>query len=123
MAVEYRWGEPAPGYSFANWPIFEGWTNVLIENRGCGDVFNVTASITSAPSNTTTLDPDVTVGDIPAGSWAWSIDTFTTQVDMANPVDPCEGIEWRIEYDDAAGVHHVIENVPEFPPGEGPCDD
>jgi hypothetical protein len=41
---------------------------------------------------------------------------------MAHPVDPCEGVFWSIEYDDAAGFHHVIENVPEFPPGEGPCD-
>ena len=52
---------------------------------------------------------------------AWSADTFTTHVDTSIPgIDSCEGVVWRIEYDDAAGVHHVIEGVPEFPPGEGP---
>lgn len=121
-AVEYRWGDPAPGYSFVDWPIFEGWMEVLIENRGDGDAFNVTATITDWSDNTTVTDPDVTVGDVPAGSSAWSGDTFTTTVDMDNPGDPSEGIYWRIEYDDENGIHHVIENVPEFPPGEGPCD-
>ena len=119
-AVEYGWGEPAPGYSLANWPIFEGWMDVRIENRGAGDAFNVTGEVMSWPINTTVPDTDVTVGDIPAGGSAWSVDTFTTHVDMANPLDPCEEVFWRIEYDDAAGVHHVVENVPEFPPGEGP---
>jgi hypothetical protein len=122
-SVEYRWGPPAPGYSFADWPTFEGWMDVRIENRGGfgGDAFNVTAEVMSWPANTTVPDPHVTVGNIPVGGSAWSSDTFTTRVDMANPVDPCEQIFWRIEYDDAAGVHHVVENVPEFPPGEGPC--
>jgi uncharacterized repeat protein (TIGR01451 family) len=119
-AVEYGWGEPAPGYSLANWPIFEGWMDVRIENRGAGDAFNVTGEVMTWPINTTVPDTDVTVGDIPAGGSAWSVDTFTTHVDMANLVDPCEEVFWRIEYDDAAGVHHVVENVPEFPPGEGP---
>jgi len=120
-AVEYRWGDPPPGYSFDDWPIFEGWMNVRIENRGTGDAFNVTATVTDWPINTTVPDPDVTVGDIAAGSSAWSADTFTTRVDMTIPgVDPCEGVIWRIEYDDAYGTHHVIEDVPQFPPGEGP---
>jgi len=60
-------------------------------------------------------DATVTVRDVPAECLAWS-------VDMTQPVDPCEGVFWRIEYDDTAGVHRVIENVPQFPPGEGPCD-
>ncbi len=119
-AVQYRWGDPAPGYSFANWPIFESWMNVRIENLGTGEAFNVTGSMSSCPSNTTIVEPDVTVGNIPAGGSAWSVDTFTTEVDMANQVAPCEECFWRIDYDDAAGVHHVVENVPEFPPGEGP---
>lgn len=121
-AIEYRWGDPPPGFSFADWPVFEGWMNVRIENRGAGDAFNVTAEVMSWPANTTVPDPDVTVGDIPAGGSAWSKDTFTVRVDMANPVAPCEGVFWRIEYDDAEGVPHVVENVPQFPPGEGPCD-
>jgi hypothetical protein len=35
--------------------------------------------------------------------------------------DPCEGLRWHIEHDDAAGIHHFIGVVPWFPPGEGPC--
>jgi PKD repeat protein len=120
-AVQYRWGAPVPGFSFAGWPVFEGWMNVRIENRGTGDAFNVTAEIMSWPSNTTVPDPDVTVGDIPSGGSSWSADTFTTTVNMASPVDQCEEVFWRIEYDDATGAHHVVENVPEFPPGEGPA--
>jgi hypothetical protein len=121
-AVEYRWGDPPPGYSFA-WPYFTGWYDVRIENRGTEDVFNVTATITGAPINTEVPDPDVVVGDIPAGGSAWSGDTYTIRLDMTVPgVDPCEGVVWRVEYDDAADAHHIIENVPEFPPGEGPCD-
>ena len=117
--MEYRWGEPAPDYRWDG-NIFEGWMNVRIENRGSGDAFNVTAEVMSWPANTTLPDPNVTVGDIPAGGSAWSTDTFTVRVDMSINVDPCEGVFWRIDYDDASGVHHIVENVPEFPPGEGP---
>ena len=35
-------------------------------------------------------------------------------VDMTNPQDQDEGMEWTVEYDDAAGDHQVIESVPEF---------
>lgn len=120
-AVEYRWGPP-PAYSF-EWPWFKGRMNVRIENRGGvgGDAFNVTAEVMSWPPNTHVEDGSVTVGNIPAGGSAWSTDTFETWVDMSNPGDPCDEVFWRIEYDDAAGVHHVVENVPEFPPGEGPA--
>ena len=120
--VEYVPGDPAPGESWDRWPIFEAWLNVRIENRGNGDAFNVTATVTGALANTTVPDPDVSVGDIPSFDSVWSGDTFTTHVDMANPVDPCQGgLTWRIEYDDAAGVHHVIDGIPQFPPGECPC--
>jgi len=119
-AVEYDWGDPPPGFSFA-FPYFTSWLNARIENRGAGDAFNVTAEVMSWPANTTVPDPNITVGDIPAGGSAWSVDTFTVEVDLTVPgVDPCEEVFWRIEYDDAAGVHHVVENVPQFPPGEGP---
>lgn len=114
-AVEYRWGDPAPGYSLADWPIFEGWMNVRMENIGDGDAFNVVATISSWPANNVIVDGDVTVGNIPAGGSAWSSDTFRIRTDTANPVDPNEGIFWRVEYDDSMGLHHVIENVPEFP--------
>lgn len=116
---EYRWGDPAPGCSYVNWPIFESWTEVHFVNSGAGDAYNVTATISYTPVNVTVVDGDVALGDIPAGGSAWSVgDTFTLEVDMNNPQDPNEGIEWRVEYDDVAGVHHVVENVPEFcPPG------
>ena len=68
------------------------------------------------------MDGQVTVGDIEAGESAWSSDTFRLKIDLLEQVDPCEGIVWRIEYDDAMGVHHVLENVPQFPPGEAPGD-
>jgi len=121
-AVAYRWGDPAPGWRWDPFPvIFEGWTELRIDNRGPGDAFNVTATVTDWPINATVPDPHVTVGNIPAAGSAWSADTFITRVDMTIPgVDPCEGVLWRIEYDDSAGVHHVIEGVPQFPPGEGP---
>ena len=116
---EYRWGDPAPGHSYDNWPIFESWTEVHFVNSGESDAYNVTATISYAPVNVTVVDGNVAFGDIPAGGSAWSEgDTFTLQVDMNNPQNPNEGIEWRVEYDDTAGVHHVVENVPEFcPPG------
>jgi PKD repeat protein len=113
--VEYSWGDPAPGYSFADWPIFEGWMHVRIENPCPEDVFNVTATLSYWPENNEIVDGEVTIGDIPGGSSAWSQDTFRIRTDMANPVDPNEGVVWRIEYDDEDGVHHVIEGVPEFP--------
>jgi hypothetical protein len=111
-AVDYRWGAPQPGYDWAQWPTFEGWMNVLVENRGDGDAFNVTATVTAWPPNNTISDAFVTVGDIPVGGSAWSVDTFSAQVDTAALTDPNEALFWRIEYDDATGVHHVIENVP-----------
>ena len=109
--VEYRWG----GYSYDNWPIFEGWMHVRIENPCPEDVFNVKATISDWPENCEIVDGEVTVGNIPEGASAWSQDTFQIKVDMANPVDPREGVVWTIEYDDTSGVHHIIKNVPEFP--------
>jgi hypothetical protein len=124
--AEYRFGDPAPGYSYASWPLFESWMNVRIENRGTADARNVRAEIVSAPPNTTVPDPSVYLGDIPlADGSAWSVDpdaTFTTMVNVAypDPVDPCAGVTWNILYGDAAG-EHVIENVSQYAPGEGPC--
>jgi len=39
---------------------------------------------------------------------------------MAHPVDRCWGITWKIEYDDVFGVHYILPNVPQFPPGQAP---
>ena len=120
VPVEYRWGAPSPGYSRANWPIFEAWMNVRLENKGLGDAFNVKATVTSWPSNVTIVDGEVSFGDIPAGSSAWSSDTFRLKVDTSKAVDPSIGILWKIEYDDAFGGHHAIENAPQILPAAGP---
>lgn len=121
-AVEYRWGDPAPGYEQVNATLLESWQQVCIENRGEAAAHNVVAKVMGAPASVTVLDGTVTVGDVPAGGSAWSADTFSIRVDSSQQQDPCEGLKWRIEYDDAYGNHHVIEGVPQFPPGEGPCD-
>jgi endoglucanase len=108
---EYRWGS----YNWDPFPVtFVGRQEVHFVNNGEGDAFNVVAAVTWTPINVVATGPDVTLGDIPAGNDAWSSDTFELRVDMTNPQDPSEGIVWRVEYDDAAGVHHVVENVPIF---------
>lgn len=114
-SVGYRWGPPAPGYIWAQGPTLESWMNARIENVGPADAFNVAATITRVPSNVTIVDGQVSLGDISAGSSAWSTDTFRIKIDTSKPSDPNEGIFWRIEYDDAFGRYHVIENVPQFP--------
>ena len=120
-AVEYRFGDPPPGFEWDPFPlVFRSWLYVQIQNTGDGDAFNVTATITGMPANVTINDGDVIVGDIPTGGSAWSADDFTLEVDMTNPQDPNEGIFWTIEYDDSAGNHHIVENVPEFPPAAPP---
>jgi uncharacterized repeat protein (TIGR01451 family) len=118
-AVEYRWGAPPPGYSWSGLN-FTGWLEVRIENQGSGDAYNVEARLNSNHPKNMTIhsDPEdrVTLGNIPAGSSAWSTgDTFTVTIDMGNPQNPNEGWHWDIEYDDECGNHHVIYDVPEFP--------
>jgi uncharacterized repeat protein (TIGR01451 family) len=122
-AVEYRWsasggGPPEhPGWEWDPMPLFRSWVEVRIENIGAGDAYNVTAAIMDQPSNVTVDDGGVTLGNIFAGTSVWSADSFELMTDMGDPQDPNEQIFWRIEYDDASGNHHVIGNVPEFPPG------
>lgn len=117
---QYRWstlpGHPAR-YEWKPYPIvFKSWQQVRLLNSGPGMAYNVTASITCTPVNVTILDGAVSLGDIPAGSMAWSTDDYALSTDLAySPLPPAnKGIAWRIEYDDAAGCHHVIENVPQF---------
>ena len=112
-AVEYCWGDPAPGYSVAGWPIFESWLSVRVENTGTIDAENVVATILVAPENCEIIDGDATVGNVATGSSAWSNDTFRIKVDTSNPQGPDEGIFWKIEYD--ANGEHIVEVVPEFP--------
>jgi len=113
---EYSWSiHHTPPYEWDPFPmLFRNWTDVHFVNSGSGDAYNVTATITCAPVNVNIVDGDVTLGDIPAGSGAWSQDFFMLEVDMTNPQDPNKGICWRVEYDDAAGVHHVIEDVAKY---------
>ena len=113
---EYRWSDyHTPGYEWDPFPLlFRSWNDVHFVNNGPGDAFNVVASISYVPANVVAVDGDVTLGDIPAGSSAWSSDFFNLEVDMTNPQNPNEGIKWTVEYDDSGGNHHVVENVPEF---------
>ena len=110
---EYRWG--SGGWEWDPYPdIFVGRQEVHFVNNGEGDAYGVIATVTWVPINVVVTDANVTLGDIPAGGGAWSQDTFELRVDMTNPQDPDLGILWRVEYDDASGVHHVIENVSQF---------
>jgi len=108
---KYRWGS----YNWDPFPdTFVGRQEVHFMNNGPGDAYNVTATVTCTPINVVATDPTVTLGDIPAGGSAWSTDTFELRVDMTNPQDPNKGICYRVEYDDAAGVHHTIEDVAKY---------
>ena len=108
---EYRWGS----YNWDPFPFtFVGRYEVHFVNTGEGDAYNVVATVTCVPVNVVATDSSITLGDIPAGSSAWSSDTFELRFNMRNPQDEDKGIVWRVEYDDAAGNHHVIENVPIF---------
>jgi parallel beta-helix repeat protein len=117
---EYRWSAyHIPGYEWDPFPnLFRSWNDVHFLNSGPGDAFSVSATISYAPANVVIVDGDVTLGDIPAGGGAWSQDFFELGVNMTYvPLPPPdEGIKWTVEYDDAAGNHHVIVDVPEFCP-------
>jgi hypothetical protein len=124
-AMEYRFGDPPPGYSWSG-TNFTTWMEVRIENQGSGDAFNVTAKLNNHHPVNMTIHPNpedrVALGNIPAGGSAWSAvlspgdtSTFTVTIDMSNPQDPDEGWHWDIEYDDVCGNHHIIYDVPEFP--------
>ncbi|RCV62723.1 Ig-like domain (group 1) [Methanophagales archaeon] len=115
---EYRWSAyHVPSYEWDPFPaLFRSWTDVHFVNWGPGNAYGVTATITDSPANVGIVDGEVTLGDIPASGSAWSSDFFVLAVDMTYvPLPPPEeGILWMVEYYDADGVYHVIENVPEF---------
>ena len=111
--IKYKWGKRYPGYSFCKRHIFEAWFKVRMKNTGPENVYNVKATILSAPENVTILDGEVYFGIIKKGKSVWSKDTFRIKVDTSKLVDPNEGLFWKIVYDDAAGNHHVIEDVPQ----------
>lgn len=115
---KYRWSPGpghAPGYKWDPYPTtFKSWNQVRFINNGPGDAKNVIATIVCAPVNVAIVDGIVSFGNIPAGGSAWSIDDYALVTDMTNPQNPNKGIVWRVEYDDPAGYHHVINNVPKF---------
>jgi uncharacterized repeat protein (TIGR01451 family) len=114
---EYRWNTSVSpnGYEWDPFPaLFRSWNDVHFVNTGTGDAYSVTATITCTPVNVIVVDGDVKLGDIPAGGSAWGKDFFVLEVDMTNPQDPNKGICWDVEYDDAANVHHVIEDVAKY---------
>ncbi len=117
--VEYRYGPPAPGFNDSGWPVVDYWLQPRIENQGTGDALNVIARITAIDLPSIIIDADVTIGDIPAGSSAWSTDTFEIVVDMSTrpPSKDFLGIWWDIQWDDPMGHRHIMQNVPEIWPG------
>ncbi len=121
-AEKYRWSvwHTDPDYKWDTPLLFHSWNDVWFTNKGTGDAKNVMATITCKPVNVVVKDGVVAFGDIPAGGSAWSKDFFELVTDMGNPQDPKLGILWQVEYDDAAGVHHVVPNVPKFR-GEDPA--
>jgi len=115
--VDYNFGDPEPGFNMDNFPIYRYWMVVKVENAGQGDAFNVKATISSKPDSAMIIDGNVYIGNIPAGGSVWSTDTYTIELDLSQPGPGADqGITWTIEYDDMGGWHHVIEDVPEFPP-------
>jgi hypothetical protein len=87
---------------------------VRIENRGTGDAFNVTASLADVRGYVTIVDGDVSFVDVPAQSDKWSTDDFCIMLMCAGPTD--DTVWWNIEWDDAGGHHHLMQNVPMFGP-------
>jgi hypothetical protein len=112
--VQYQYGAPAPGYDMSAWPIFTSWLEVKFRNNGPHNMNNAVATISCAPANVTVVDGTVNLGTIPMGGSAWSSDTFTLSLDMANPQGPNKGIIWDVSYTDDSGGQHVLRGVPKF---------
>ena len=119
-ATAYKWSiSPShpKGYIWAPYPnTFKSWNQVSFTNTGAATIYNVTATITCKPVNVTVVDGIVNVGNIPAGGSAWSTDDFALITNMAyTPLPPpTKMIVWQVEYDDADGNHHIIQNVPKY---------
>ena len=100
--------------------LFTAWMDVHFVNGGPGGANSVTASIVYAPANVTVIDGAVTLGNIPSGGGAWSVDFFALKTDMTHPSDPNDMIIWQVEYDDAGGIHHTVRYVGKFPEDKVP---
>ena len=114
--TEYRWSTVTTPSSKWDPPgkVFWGWQQVRLKNSGKSEALNVKAKITCKPANVTVLDGTVSFPNIPAGSSVWSTDDFALATDMTIPSDPKQGIVWQLEFDDTAGNHYVIQNVPQL---------
>jgi hypothetical protein len=117
--IEYRWStQTSPPYQMTVNPdgtiALKAYMEVRIENRGTGDAFNVTASLADVPGYVTIVDGDVSFVDVPAQSDKWSTDDFCIMLMCAGPTD--DTVWWNIEWDDAGGHHHLMQNVPMFGP-------
>jgi hypothetical protein len=118
--VEYQWStQTSPPYTMTVEPDgtieLDAWMEVRIENQGSGDAFNVTATLSEWPDYVQVLDGDVSFGDVPAGSDDWSDDDFGIRVICTGPT-PDDTVWWTIEWQDAGGHHHIMQNVPMFGP-------
>lgn len=117
---EYRLStlpEHAPGYQWDPYPtIFKSWVQVRMQNNGPGPANNVMATISCASPKITIIDGVVSFGNIPVGESVWSADDYAISINMDDPPPENQGVSWRVEYDDANGIHHVINNVPTFCP-------
>jgi hypothetical protein len=96
------------------WPFLYAWLELKVENRSKQDVHNVSVALTDYPGKVRVLDGTVTVGDLPAGSSGWSEDTIRLRLRFRDLRNPKNAWAWVIECDDAAGVHHVIEDTYSF---------
>jgi len=105
-------------FSWKSNTLFEGIIKVYLKNSTDENIYDVVATISSAPANTKVIDGSVHFEQIKAGQTLLSKDSFTVQTDTANPVDPNEGITWEIRYKDQDGKVHVLQSVPEFPSSE-----
>ena len=98
------------------WPFFYGCFELYVENRSAQDVHNVSVALTDHPPRVGVLNGTVTVGDLPAGGAGWSEDTICLTPNFRSR--PNRSVwAWAIEYADAAGVRHAIEDTFSFARG------
>jgi len=118
--VKYRWStHTKPSYKMTPNPdgsvTLVAWMDVLMENRGIGDAFNVTAKLVDIPDYVTILDGNVSFGTVAAHSTKWSADDFGIRSIFKGPT-PNDTVWWDVEWDDSGGHHHIMQNVPMFGP-------
>lgn len=116
--VQYRFGPPAPGYKTTP-PFMDSWYQVQFRNNGLTNAYNVKAFIATVPPSAQILDGEVTLGNISKGQSVWSSDTYRLKINTSI-AGKCDSVTWRVEYDYPQGVHHILNNIPQFAPGKEP---